>query len=618
MYVFEGLFRFIGSIGRTIASPIRNVGYRIRMIQTQNPLSRAVFSGRQAFRRIGSSLRTPFRYFGSVISRITGKVGIKIPGLGGGKPKDAPDAKGPSRKWGPKRKQFRAYQEAQYSQIHLVDQESGHRTILHIGNTVGQSATDVTLSEGRHKPVQFQFSQVNPEQFKAHIMLTHVAGHVPVRVDGQKIAHQAPIQNGSQITVADCGYGVELYAWDQNPSTTQVEAGWASTVGPVRPINEDAIGIYQHPEAYLFVVADGVGGGEAGERISEFAVQYLLAVFHKNIRWSHFRWYDIYEKAFRNINTEVRQFADRYAFVTGTTLTAIVIKDWEAHVAHVGDSRLYHLHMNTMRLVTEDHSKEAGSEDNGYTDTKGEPLRQKRNILTKAIGKNDTIRPDLFTIRLQPGDKLLLCTDGVTDLVDHVEMTRLMSTSRAVDLPNRLTDLVNEREGRDNGTAIAVDVLSYAYSQDTWLAEPEERVYVGYSSAWSLRLRPPRELHTEPLGVLRVAWWTILLGIAVVLAVVVGAVLMHERDVVVPPPVEIVSPTPTPPVEKPTLRPSSTATTAVTVTPTPTPSPILTPLPPTSTLRPSAGMMPDEVPIVGYNQGANPDSLDLVITHGGL
>ena len=618
MYVFEGIFRFISRFGRTLSTPIRNIGFRMRMIRTQNPLSRAAFAGRRSFRQIGHSVRTPFRYLGIVISRITGRVGIKIPGLGGGgKAKDLPEAKGRTRKWGPKRKQFRAFQEAQYSQIHLVDQESGQRTILHIGNTVGQSTTDVTLSEGRHKPVHFQFSQVNPEQFKAHIMLTHVAGHVPVRIDGQRIAQHGPILHGSRITVGNHGYCVELYAWDENPSTTQVEAGWATTVGPVRPINEDAIGIYQHPEAYLFVVADGVGGGEDGDRISEFAVQYLLAVFHKNIRYSHFRWYDIYEKAFRNINTEVRQFADRYAFTTGTTLTAIVIKDWEAHVAHVGDSRLYHRHMNTMRQVTEDHSKESGAEDNGYTDTKGAPLRQKRNILTKAIGKTNTIRPDLFSIRLQPGDKLLLCTDGVTDLIDTEELNRMMATSRAEDLPHQLIDLVNEREGHDNGTAIAVDVLSHAYSQDTWLAEPEERVYVGYNSMWSLRLRPPRELHTEPLGAVRVARWVLLLGFAVVLAVVLGALLMHEREEVIPLPVEIVSPTPTDTqISEPPASPSPTATD--TVTPMPTPSPAQSPIPPTSTLRPSAGTMRDPVPIVGNNKGAYQGDLDPVVTNGGL
>jgi serine/threonine protein phosphatase PrpC len=619
MYVFESIFRFISNIGRTAASPIRNVGFRLRMIRTQNPLSRAVFAGRRSFRQIGSSIRMPFRYFGSVISRITGRVGIKIPGLGGGKGKDLPDARGRTRKWGPKRKQFRAYQEAQYSQIHLVDLQSGERTILHIGNTVGQSSTDVTLGAGKHKPVHFQFSQVNPEQFKAHIMLTHLAGHVPVHIDGERIAQHGPIHHGSRITVGSYQYGVELYAWDKSPATTQVEAGWATTVGPVRAINEDAIGIYQHPEAYLFVVADGVGGGEAGDRISEFAVQYMLAVFHKNIRYSHFRWHDIYEKAFRNINTEVRQFADRYAFIAGTTLTAVVIKDWEAHIAHVGDSRLYHRHLNTMRQVTEDHSKESSDEDNGYTDTKGEPLRQKRNVLTKAIGKNDTIRPDLFTIRLQPGDQLLLCTDGVTDLVDTAELTRLMATSRAEELPNHLIDLVNEREGRDNGTAIAVDVLSHAYSQDTWLAEPDERVYVGYNSMWSLRLRPPRELHTEPLGVVRVARWVLLLGIAVILAVVLGAVLMHERDEVIPPPVEILSPTPTDtPMDQPTARSQPTATATNTPTPVPTSSPVPSPLPPTSTLRPSVSRMREPVPVVGNDTGAYQGDLDPVITNGGL
>jgi hypothetical protein len=194
-----------------------------------------------------------------------------------------------------------------------------------------------------------------------------------------------------------------------------------------------------------------------------------------------------------------------------------------------------------------------------------------------------------------------------------------MATSRAEALPDYLIDLVNEREGRDNGTAIAVDVLSHAYSQDTWLAEPDERVYVGYSSLWSLRLRPPRELHTEPLGVVRITRGMLLLGFAVILAVVLGAVLMHERDEVTPPPVEIVSPTPTEtPISESTARPPPTATATNTPTPAPTSSPVPSPLPPTSTLRPSVSKMREPVPVVGNDTGAYQGDRDPVITNGGL
>jgi PPM family protein phosphatase len=588
MYFLEGIFRFISGFGRTLSSPFRKIGFKLRTLRTGNPLSRSWFAIRNSMRHMGHYLRTPFSYFGRLFSRFLGLFGVKNDFLDGLGKKSSPGTAGAQagKKRGVKKKHRPQTHDAQFSQIHLIHQETQQRTVIHIGGTVGQSATDAVLGQDVHTPVNLRFSQVNPQTYKTHIVMTHLAGNIPLWVDGEPIKKRAPIHDETQIKIGHHRYLCELHAWDASSTTTQVDADWATNVGPVRSQNEDAIGIYQHPEAYLFAIADGVGGGEAGERVSEFAMRYLLTVFHKNIQFSSLRWRDIYRQAFNNINAEVRHFARRYSFTAGTTLTSVVIKEWDAHIAHVGDSRLYHWHAKNLRQITTDHCDEVEAVDPSFSTDDGQdyPYR-KRDVLTKAIGKNDLMEPDLLTIRLQPGDKLLLCTDGVTDEVGEKELARLVGSMRAEQLAGHLVQLANDRGGKDNASAIAIDVLSHTYDTDNWVAESTERVYVGFSSFWSHRLKRPGELHTSPSFAARITNRILLAGIMVVLAIILGAAFLQGDGETEVTPIEIVSPTPTltpTPIHSPTTSPVATQTS----TPLPT-------LPPTTPTNPPTSNLPD-------------------------
>lgn len=384
---------------------------------------------------------------------------------------------------------------AECSQIHLIHQTSGQRTVVHIGTSTGEVVSEILLDYVGHSPVKLQFRQVNPQDHSSQIVIRHSAGQADVIVDQQAILfNEIPVQDKSVITIDGEVYHCELYAWDGSilPPATRVLAGWNTDVGPRRKHNEDAIGIYQHQDAYMFVIADGVGGSEAGELISEFAVQYMLAVFHRNVPY-RLSWHEIFALAMDKINEEVWYFTQRAGIGrAGTTLTVGVIKQWDLHLAHVGDSRIYHLGRRGMKQVTAEHIREMNDEDTRY-----EPNQETQMILTKAIGKEETVTPQIKTVRLQPGDKLLLCTDGLTDNVSADEIQRYMMQFRPQQVADGLVTLANDRDNTDNVSVMAIDILPHTQDFDAWRVRKDERVYAGYTSVYPLRKKIDLEFLTR-------------------------------------------------------------------------------------------------------------------------
>jgi PPM family protein phosphatase len=431
-----------------------------------------------------------------------------------------------------------------------------------------------------------------------------MAGEAALRVNDKGVEHEAPLPDNAAIRIDDQDYVCQLYAWDKAPVVTRVDAGWATDTGPTRGENQDAIGLYQHSDAYLFAIADGVGQGEYGAQVSEFAVRYLLAAFHQNVKYA-MNWQDLLTKAFKYANAEVRHFARHSPSSEGTTLTAVVIKSMEAHVAHVGDSRLYYGHEGAFKQVTTDHKEEVPVEQETRVANESDEAPQTREVLSKAVGKADTIHPDVFSIPLQPGDRMLLCTDGITGVIPADELAQLFSTLRAGRLAGHLVQLAVDREVKDNVSAIAIDVLKEAFVEDAWVAENEARVYAGFSRSWPLRLGRPRELYTSYPMTSRRGCWVVLAIIVIAIAVFAigrsgtqgvstGSAAPQSVDTLSPSSATTETLTATLEASAtPTQPPSATATptfppTATRIRPTSTPLMTPTPIPPTSTLRPAA------------------------------
>lgn len=477
---------------------------------------------------------------------------------------------------------------AELSQIHLTYTATGERHVLHVGRSTGQGSVQLRVDTGAAQPVLLEFAQENQTRGTT-AMLTYLAGASNVMVDAVPVDRRAVVKDGSIITVGSAEYTVELFSFRNLPLMTRVDAAWATNVGPIRDVNQDAIGIYQHRRAYLFAIADGVGGGYAGDEVSAFAVQYLLMVFKKNIPYE-LAWHDIFTKAYEHINAEVRTFALAAPSPAGCTLTAVVIKEWTAYVAHVGDSRLYLLRGARFARLTTDHNRNVPVES---SEPGNAPVRT-RSVLERAIGKTDTIEPELQSIPIQPGDKLLLVTDGVNNqLADH-EIEEIVATRRLDEIPDLLVEKANQRGNFDNASAIVIQVLDSVYARDDWKALPDERVFVGGAN-YPLNLERPREMITQHPSVIGMGCVAVV-GVLLLLGLCWGSLQLWQGAQQWLASADAAASTEQPTaVVIPSLTPLSAAqpintTPSTSLIPTLTLPPSITPLAPTSTLRADADL----------------------------
>lgn len=511
---------FLFRIGSFIRAPFAGIAHRFSLSRILSP-----------FRQFGYSIRTTFgRIFRapSGTNQARGLFGgrLKLPGGLGNMQEDFAEWRAERAYRKLENERFQGHESANYSQIHLINTVTQQRTIVHIGTAVGSGDAELTMA-GDHPPVYLHFRQVDPMRFDAPFLVDYTAGKSVVKVDDVEMKQSAPLHPHSVISVDGHDYQCEFFAWEDLPMAARVAASWLTSAGPVMDHNEDAIGIYQHPRGYLFVVADGVGGGEAGEVISEFAVQYLLAAFDSNVKYD-LDWHEMFRRAFTNINKEARRFGRMSAFVTGSTLTAVIIKGWDAYIAHVGDSRLYHYSHNTLRQITTDHLALAQPSGGAPSRT---PSPINPTVLSKAIGKADTIEPDLLTIRLQPADRLLLTSDALNDHIEFDELAKLLANQSVGRLPPQLVEIANQHENTDNISIIALDVVARDTVRDSWRATPDKRVYVNYDRGWKLRLDPPRQYQNTPypIGQRFGLWVKILVALLVIGGVVwVGIRLYTE------------------------------------------------------------------------------------------
>lgn len=391
-------------------------------------------------------------------------------------------------------KRKRISERAQFSQIHLIQPSNNKRTVLHIGTAIGRRHAQFALKHADGATLTLEFTLADPHEMDAPVRLTFQPRDMRVLVNDIPVIGETYLRSHDTITVGGKRFLYELYAWDKAPIVTRVDAGWATTNGAVRERNEDAIGIYQHARGYLFAIADGVGNGQDGDMISAFSVQYLLAVFAKNIPFD-LPWHEVLGTGFQYINSEVRHFAQTALLPTGSTLTAMVIKNWEAHVAHVGDSRLYRMRNGVLDQLTADHVKRLPVEMPTRVAMEGTSIPPLHDILTRAIGKTDTIQPDFLTVGLQPRDRFLLITDGISKRLSLSDIAEATASGRPAQAAAHLVELANELATDDNASVIVIDIVSEAFTDDTWKAVSKDRVFVG-NRGWSLRLRRREDPNT--------------------------------------------------------------------------------------------------------------------------
>ena len=230
-----------------------------------------------------------------------------------------------------------------------------------------------------------------------------------------------------------------------------IQYGCRTDVGQVRDHNEDSLLV----ESPLFAVADGMGGHAAGEVASEIAVQSLR---ENGPRVANAEWLG---KAVEQANTDVLRAAieGKGKQGMGTTMTAAVIEGEQLVVAQVGDSRAYLLHNGKLQQITRDHSFMADLIEQGQITPAEARVHPNRSLITRALGSDPEMVADQYEIRAEAGDRLLLCSDGLSGMIeDSIIEGILNETKDPQKCANTLVEQANAHVGQDNITVIVADI----------------------------------------------------------------------------------------------------------------------------------------------------------------
>jgi protein phosphatase len=237
--------------------------------------------------------------------------------------------------------------------------------------------------------------------------------------------------------------------------------------GLVRPLNEDAIGA--DPSCGLFVLADGLGGYNAGEVASVMAISAVLdrlsaALSESKAREVPFAPDEAIYDTVGEINATIYNAALNSAAFEGmaTTLVIAWFLGTRLWIAHTGDSRLYRFRNGTLEQLTRDHSFSQELLDAGMVTEEEARLLPAKNLVTRALGAAADIEPEIQDVEVADGDRLLLCSDGLTEMVGTYEIAGLLSIGEddIHETARRLIDLANESGGRDNISVVLVRVIA--------------------------------------------------------------------------------------------------------------------------------------------------------------
>jgi len=240
--------------------------------------------------------------------------------------------------------------------------------------------------------------------------------------------------------------------------------------GRVREHNEDAIG--SNPEVGLMVLADGMGGYNAGEVASGIAVQIVTELATEAAQREELNNIDPHSGLMRQsiILRDAVYRSNKIIFQTaqsqthcegmGTTIVACMFYDNKVSIAHVGDSRAYRLRSGELQQMTLDHSLLQELVDRGFYSHEEAQRSTNRNYVTRALGVEPTVEVEVHEHEVLPGDIYLLCSDGLPDMVEDDDIHLTISTFNASleVVGQQLIDLANDHGGRDNVSVMLAQV----------------------------------------------------------------------------------------------------------------------------------------------------------------
>ena len=231
--------------------------------------------------------------------------------------------------------------------------------------------------------------------------------------------------------------------------------------GKVRKQNEDAVGLLKNQaEQTLAIVADGMGGHKAGDVPSSIVRSLFLDEWKQNEGIDTIEdakdWLD---ERIRMANKKVYDHAQNNPECDGmgTTVIASILLKNDIIIAHIGDSRSY-LFNQTLEQITTDHTLVNELVQNGEITKQEADKHPQKNVLMKALGTDESITPDVFSIEWEINDRLLICTDGLSDKLSETEIAEFLSEDKSIeDIAEELVDRANELGGEDNITVVILE-----------------------------------------------------------------------------------------------------------------------------------------------------------------
>lgn len=234
-----------------------------------------------------------------------------------------------------------------------------------------------------------------------------------------------------------------------------------SDIGKIREMNQDNFFVSdQDDEIKLFIVADGMGGYKGGEIASKLAIDsvksYIINNFNETNKEKE-KILDLVKNAVEYANMVVYEKSQEVEELNGmgTTIDVAIIQSGKLYIGHVGDSRVYRLRKEFFRKLTVDHSYVEQLLKQGNITKEEAYNHPKKNMLTKALGCTAYVEPDVMVKGYQKGDVLLMCTDGLTNMIREEQIFQILKDNpeQACDI---LVDKANENGGLDNITAVII------------------------------------------------------------------------------------------------------------------------------------------------------------------
>jgi protein phosphatase len=240
-----------------------------------------------------------------------------------------------------------------------------------------------------------------------------------------------------------------------------ITAAGRTDVGVIRSGNEDSY--LMVPDRGIFVVADGMGGHAAGEVASEMAVRYVARELDSLKGLSDEQVTERMRTAIRTANGAIfqRTLTEHDKRGMGTTVTALTLYETRFLLGQVGDSRAYLLRDNRLSQLTKDHSYVQEQVDAGYLTPEQARSHPYSNVITRCVGANSDVLPDIYAGTVKPRDVFLLASDGLTGMLEDYQLAELLSPDRMPqDEVDTLIAEANRHGGLDNITAIIVRIDS--------------------------------------------------------------------------------------------------------------------------------------------------------------